>query len=509
MSLRKDALADLYIFAKEVCGFRDLSPKIHGQVCAQITEELVVRKKHTAIVIPRDHFKSSLGVATAAWLFTKEAVEKENYEWRTMIDTATLTLSTKHLGFLQRLFAGSPVYRETFGDFYGTGKGFSNREIYVKQRSAPGIHKEPNFIASAIRAEVTGMHFDFHWYDDLTTERNWSTKHLRQIAISHFYNTLNLLDPHGIILLTATCWHDGDLVGNLRREEEEKKRNGEPAFIKIMVRAAMEDKDGNPDDEKGEAIFPERWSTELLLKKKASMPRYIWRAQMMNDPSVPEHAIPFNRETLYKPRKAFPQLKLITVTVDPNFRNEDQVAGDQAAIVVGGFDKNMNWFGLDVRLGAWSASDFIDQLFDVQQTWKPHLFRIEKNFTSFLDYSIKQEGAKRGRMLPIIWIKRDWRAKETRYTSLFSIFSSQRIFFAQEIAPNIKATMEEQLERVGTSKNDDFLDALADQFTDLWFGPSSLDDEPVKKTADLQGLSTLTGMMVRASDFEEDSWPEN
>lgn len=476
-------------------------------------QDAIEKRRNQAIIIPRDHFKSSLGLGAVLWAFTRRAIEGD-YEWRTLIDSATMTLSEKHIGFIGRTLSANQTYRKVFGDFYGKGKGFSSREIFVKQRKGEGIHREPNFMASAIRAEKTGLHFDYQWYDDLTTERNWATKHLRQTAIDHFYNSLNLLEPTGIVLITATCWHDGDYVGVLRREEETRREKGEKPFIDFYVRAALENEKGEPDDENGEAIFPERWPTKLLREKKRTSPRYIWRAQQMNDPSIPEHALPFNREFMYKARSEFPQLRLITVTVDPNFRMQDEAAGDPAAIVVGGFDKNATWYGLDVRIGTWSPSDFIDQLFDVYVTWKPHLFRIEQKFTSFLDYSIRQEGIKRGMLLPVVWLKRDWRSKDTRHAALYAPFAGNRLFFNRDIPAPVKAQMEEQMERVGTSKNDDFLDALTDQFTDI-FPTTSMADapEPMRPTMPVtpNGLNGTTFMRADALESlaEEEEWPEN
>jgi hypothetical protein len=63
------------------------------------------------------------------------------------------------------------------------------------------------------------------------------------------------------------------------------------------------------------------------------------------------------------------------------------------------------------------------------------------------------------------FIDRDWRAKEMRYAGLSAIFGSRRVKFAHEISWHVKEEMEEELERVGASAHDDFLDAMMDQFT--------------------------------------------
>lgn len=499
-----------------MCGFRDFSPVLHGEMCERFTETIVQKHGNLALVIPRDMFKSSLGQAAILWLFTRKAILDGDFQFRTLVDTATLVLSQKHIAWIGRTMRANRTYRSLFGDFYGKGKGFGAREIYVKQRGAGGNAKEPNFMASAVRAEVTGLHFDFHWYDDIVAERNWHTQHLRQQGVEHFHNSLNLLEPHGSILYTATPWHDGDNLGVLRRAEKERQRGGQPQFFDFYVRAALERPDRTPDDDHGQSIFPERWPTEKLLAKKSNpaTPKFIWRAQQMCDPTVPDYAIPFDRESMYVSRDDFPErFRIKVATVDPNFRGQDQASGDNACIVVGGFDSKQNFWVQDVRLGSWSAADFIDQLFNVYLTWRPNLLRIERKFTSFLEYAIHEREARDGLRLPLVWIDRDWRSKDTRHASLHPLFAGKRIKFASELPASVKAEIEEELERVGSSAHDDFLDALTDQFTGMYPVMREEEDAPPTDGARTQGRLARSsssafpfGMFMPTEPAGEDEW---
>lgn len=516
-------LEDLYFFAKNICGFADLSPALHGEICELIGESLTSPDPiHQAIVIPRDMFKSSLGLAAVLWKCTREIRMKGNYEWRTLIDTATLNLGIKHLGWIARTLSSNKMYRSIYGDLYSTGRGFATREIYLEKRSGAGIHREPNFMATSVTAEVTGLHFDLQWYDDIVSERNHRTRHLLQKSIEHFHASLNLLEPDGRILYSATAWHDADCLGVLRRAEEERKRRKEKPFLRFYVRAALETKDRKPDDQNGTSIFPERWPTEKLLEKKVAMERagqkFLWRAQQMNDPCVPEYSIPFDREHLYISRDKFPTtLRFKVCTVDPNFRSEDQTSGDNAAIIVGGFDSQANWWGLDVRLGQWRSEEFIDQLFDVYKTWRPNQFRMEKKFTSHLITAIRHREALQRPpiVLPMVLIERDWRSKDMRYAGLGAIFASGRIKFAAELSGPVKTEMENELERVGSSAKDDFLDALMDQFTGIYptfdrdgedsvdTFPSQLPNSAVPSRVRLEFRPELVGFQQVAM---EDEW---
>jgi hypothetical protein len=459
-------LNDLLFFAKEICGFKEMSEVLHREL-ADLIEKAILSNQNQGVIIPRDMFKTSLGLAAVLWAFTRKAVIEGNRDYRVLIDSATMSLSNKSLRWIARTLESNKEYRACYGDFF-KGSRCSSREIYVGGREV-SVVKEPNFMASSVRSEIVGLHFDLYWPDDLVTERTYSTPHLRNAVTQHFFSNLNLLEPGASIFYTATTWHDGDLTGHLRRMEKEALAKGEKPFCKMYVRAAMEDDNRCADDVNGHSIFPERWTTEALLAKRAALPRPNWRAQHMNDPSLPEYAIQFRKDEMYVPRATFPdRLRLKVMTVDPNFREENQVGNDYGCIVVGGFDSKANWWGIDVRMDRWTSDQFLDQLFECHRMWRPHIIRIEQKFTSHLMSAIRHRESILGVHLPIQPMKRDWRSKEMRYVGMGPIFSAGRIHFASEIERRVKTEMEDELERVGSSAHDDFLDAMMDQVTDLY-----------------------------------------
>src|SRR6202142_3776473 len=518
LSKEREALQNLYFYAKEVCGLSLLSPKLHGEMCEVITDGLVKERHNVAVLVPRGFFKSSLGLATCTWLAMGKAVMENDYEWRALIDTETMTLSKKHIGWIARVIT-SRQHVKFFGEVYKRGKGAGNGEIFFNQRATKGgVTREPNFMASSQKLERTGLHFDFHWYDYLLGERNCTTNAFRQHTIEHFYSSLNLLEPGGLVLYTATPWRDGDLSGALMKAQKEAEKKDEKKFFSFYVRYALENEKREPDENFGVSIFPERFPTEDLQGKRKMMERggkrYLWRAQQMIDPCVPEEAIPFDRQTLYAPRTSFPNhafLRLKTVTVDPNFRDSDKASGDYAAIVVGGFDHHANWWGIDVRMGRWTSQEFIDQLFDVNKTWRPHLFRMEKKFTSHLMSAIHQQESLRNEAIPMTFVERDWRSKDMRHEMLKAIFGSHRIKFAAEIAESVKDEMEDELSRVGTSTYDDFLDALGDQFTGIYPVISEMDREEEFGLAAVagEGREALTPEMMGFIHMTEDKEPKD
>ena len=514
-TVKNRGLNDLLFFAKEICGFKQMSEVLHREL-ADLIEKSIKDGENQGVIIPRDMFKTSLGQAAVLWAFTRRAVIDNNRDFRVLIDSATMSLSSKSLRWIARTLESNKEYRACYGDFF-KGSRCSAREIYVGGRETSNV-KEPNFMASSVRAEIVGLHFDLYWPDDLVTERTYGTPHLRRAVTDHFYSNLNLLEPGASIIYTATTWHDGDLTGELRRSEKEAVAKGKKPFCKMYVRAALEDDNRCPDDVNGHSIFPERWTTEDLKKKREDLPRHNWQAQHMNDPSLPEYAIKFNKENLYVPRAEFPdRLRLKVMTVDPNFRDENQKGNDYGCIVVGGFDSRANWWGIDVRMDRWTSDLFLDQLFDAFKQWRPHIIRIEQKFTSHLMSAIRHRESILGVHLPIQPMKRDWRSKEMRYVGMGPIFSAGRIRFASEIEQRVKTEMEDELERVGSSAHDDFLDAMMDQLTDLYpmmstdEGSSTfVDDDPAPMKRQTNPYDAYQSRLVAPwNDFPEEEQEVN
>jgi hypothetical protein len=491
-------LVDLFYFAREVMGFDALAEDPHKAICDTLARRFALGPDglNQALIIPRDHLKSTIGRALVMWLFTRHAVIENDLEFRTLIDTSTLTLSKKDIRFLGRQFQSNKMYRSMYGDFYGNGDGFSERQIYVKGRNMGGVVIEPNFMASGIKAEVTGLHFDLIWPDDLSTEQTAYSKHMREKVIDHYENLLPLLSEGGKVFYTATPWHDADLTGFIRDREEERANRGDKPLYDVIFRPCY--------NEDGSALFPSRWPLDALAAKKDSIRAWKWSSQYLLNPVRPEDAIPFDKTEIYVSRANFPQkLRLRTMTIDPNFRHEESASSDNGAFVIGGFDRFMKWWGIDVALAPYTAEEFLNKFFELLDAWKPQLIKIEEKFASFINFTLRERANREKRLLPRIYlIKRDNESKQQRYSNLHPLFAARSIHFAAEIAPEIKKEMEDELERVGTSKYDDFMDALSDQFRDV--NPATASDEdsfgqPEERT---ERVGLVPGMMHPASDLE-------
>ena len=103
------------------------------------------------------------------------------------------------------------------------------------------------------------------------------------------------LEPHGIILVIGTRWHEDDLIGRILANQEETEAGGR--FYRVRLPAVAEE----PDEEfplpdplgraPGEALFPQRISLKQLQVIREDVGEYVWAALYQQRPTPREGAL--------------------------------------------------------------------------------------------------------------------------------------------------------------------------------------------------------------------------
>ena len=92
------------------------------------------------------------------------------------------------------------------------------------------------------------------------------------------------LEPGGIIIVVQTRWHQEDLIGRLRQQEE----LGGEAWDSLTLPGICEDSESDPlGRSKGQALWPQRYPEEELLTLKNSTPERWWNAMFQQRPAPP------------------------------------------------------------------------------------------------------------------------------------------------------------------------------------------------------------------------------
>lgn len=243
------------------------------------------------------------------------------------------------------------------------------------------------FLAAGVGGPLTGRGAHIGLIDDpIKNAEEADSETIRNSIKNWFSSTFyTRLAPGGGILIVQTRWHDDDLSGWLLHEMQDAvKEEAETGVWPIDAdrwevisypAIAVEDEKYR---KKGEALHPERFSRELLLKTKRTMIPRHWSALYQQSP-VAEEGQYFTRDMIrFYHQKNRPTLDKLDIYCAGDLAISTKESADFSVFVVAGLDKDDNLWILDVRRGRWDTDEIIEQIFDIQKTWKPIRFGIER-----------------------------------------------------------------------------------------------------------------------------------
>ncbi len=204
--------SDLFLTAKDLLGYSDLTWATHGEMICAL--EAPTRRK--LIVMPRGTFKSSIcSVAYPIWLLLRNPNE------RILIDSELFRNSRTYLREIKNHLT-SPRVAEMFGDL--RGEPWSDSEATISTRTA--IFKEASITATGIGAEKTGYHASCVIHDDMNSPSNSNTDEGRRNVINHYRMNTSILNPDGTMVVVATRYHQLDLPGFVLSNEINTEKTG-------------------------------------------------------------------------------------------------------------------------------------------------------------------------------------------------------------------------------------------------------------------------------------------
>jgi predicted phage terminase large subunit-like protein len=94
--------------------------------------------------------------------------------------------------------------------------------------------------------------------------------------------------PRPFVVVTATRWHEDDLIGRLVEQQGRIEDGGLWEVINLPAIAVENDALGRKP---GTALWPEMYDIDLLLETRAEVGPYVWDALYQGNPSPPEGTI--------------------------------------------------------------------------------------------------------------------------------------------------------------------------------------------------------------------------
>ena len=196
---------------------------------------------------------------------------------------------------------------------------------------------------------ITGMGADILIIDDPVKDRKSANSATVRQSIYEWYTSTayTRLSPGGGVIVMCTRWHVDDLLGLLLKEEQ----NGGDKWHVINYPAIAEHDE--PHRRAGEALHPERYPIESLLKIKGAVGSADWASLYQGRPTVLGGNI--IKSGWFKRYKQLPELKYRLVDADTALKTKE--ANDFSVFGCGGLGKEGNLYITDWRRGKWEAPD--------------------------------------------------------------------------------------------------------------------------------------------------------
>lgn len=196
---------------------------------------------------------------------------------------------------------------------------------------------------------ITGMGADILIIDDPVKDRKSANSATVRQSIYEWYTSTayTRLSPGGGVIVMCTRWHVDDLLGMLLKEEQ----NGGDKWHVINYPAIAEHDE--PHRRAGEALHPERYPLDSLLKIKGAVGSADWASLYQGRPTVLGGNI--IKSGWFKRYKQLPELKYRLVDADTALKTKE--ANDFSVFGCGGLGKEGNLYITDWRRGKWEAPD--------------------------------------------------------------------------------------------------------------------------------------------------------
>ena len=328
------------------------------------------------------------------------------------------------------------------------------------------------YLAAGVGGAITGRGANLLIIDDPHKEQdirgdgksfekamNWYTAGPRQ-----------RLQPGGSIVIVMTRWSTKDVTGQLLKAQSEE---GSDQWEVVELPALLPD---------GKPVWPEYWTSEELLKTKASIPVTNWNAQYMQQPTGDEGALIKREWWKDWTAKHPPPLDYIIQSYDTAFTKGTK--SDYSAITTWGVfeteEDGQNIILLDAFKDRYEFPELRRVAYQQYLDWKPDMVIIEAKASGLpLTHELRQMD------IPVInFTPSRGNDKHVRVNSVAPLFESGKIWapmhehFAQEVV--------EECASFPFGEHDDYVDSTTQAIMRIRQGgmvrhPEDYKDEPIVK----------------------------
>ena len=405
----------------------------HHYRLAKIFEDIAAGKKKRVIVniAPRHGKSEMISYLAPAWFLG-------NFPQKKVIMASHTADLAVDFGRRVRNLVGSDRYHDIFPQV----------ELQADSKSASrwGTNFNGEYFAIGVGGALAGRGADLFVIDDPHSEQE--AKQMRPEVFKPAWEwfqsgPLQRLMPGGAIIVVMTRWSRLDLTGQII---DHMTRNDDSAQWEIVeFPAILDDK----------PLWPEFWSLEELLSKKADMdPRY-WQSQYMQDPTSEEGALIKREWWQIWDKESPPQCEFLIMSLDAAQETNNR-ADFNALLTWGVFfneqTKQHNIILLNAIKERLEFPDLKELVLNEYNEWEPDALIVEKKSNGAALYQeLRRMGIPVGEFTP-----GKGQDKISRVNAVADMFSSGMVW-----APDRRWAREviEECNDFPSGRNDDQVDA--------------------------------------------------
>jgi len=419
---------------------------VHKDICQRLEKfsKDVTDKKSPRLMLfmPPRHGKSTLASVTfPAWHLGKNP----NHEFIGCSYSGSLAMSFSRK---VRQLLREPNYKNVFSDTF-LDRTSQSVESWLTTRGG-------GYVAAGVGGGITGKGAHVLVIDDPVKNREDAESDFNRESVYNWYTSTayTRLAPGGGVLIILTRWHDDDLAGRLLTAASKGADQWE--VVKYPAIAEMDE----AFRKEGEALHPERYTSESLGQiRKAIGPR-DWSALYQQNP-VSDEGDYFSREMIRYYDSDDIDLSRLKYYCAWDLAIGQRDRNDYTVGLIVGVDEDDVMYIVDVVRGRFDGFEIVERILDLYELWKPGIVGIEKGHIEMAIGPFLEKRVRERKLYEAYFkdLKTGRRDKEARARAIQGRMQQGMVYFPKDAIWT--GPLVAELLRFPNGVHDDQVDALA------------------------------------------------